>query len=107
MYDRHGPPNDPKPENIYPPDLHAVLAAVQDVKGGIVIQLSTFSANNNNAQDEVLRSVNDIFTEGESEFSLTAQVVFDGNMMSLVYTRNVPWSAELADLPTRFKNWCL
>ena len=103
MYDRHGPPQRRKPENMYPPDLSAIVDAIRDLRGGVIIQLSTYSANNGNAQKDVLSSVDSILTEGE--FALAAVVWANGNMMSLVYARDVSWSAELADLPGRFRQW--
>ena len=103
MYDRHGPPQEPKPENMYPRDLRVAVGSVRDVKGGVLIQLSTYSAQNNNSQLDALASIDSIFTRGG--FGLAAQVVFDGNMMSLVYARNISWSAELAELPRRFGQW--
>lgn len=103
MYDRNGPPREPRLGNMYPRDLRAVVRAVRDISGGVLIQLSTYSANNDNSQADVLASVDPIFTCGG--FGLVAQVVFDGNMMSLVYVRDVSWWAELANLPGRFDKW--
>ena len=103
MYDRNGPPNAPKPENIYPCNLRAVAAAVCGVKGGVLVQLSTYSAQNDNSQEAVISSVDLILVGGG--FTRVAKVGYDGNMMSLVYARKVSWSAELADLCVRFKEW--
>ena len=103
MYDRHGPPRTPKCENMYPRDLCAVVDAVSDVRGGVLIQMSTYSANDRNSQGAVISSVNSILVKGG--FTLTAVVRVNGNMMSLVYARDVSWSAELANLPCRFKEW--
>ncbi len=103
MYDRHGPPKTPKPENMYPRDLYAVVDAVSGVSGGVLMQLSTYSANHANAQKDVCSSVNSILEEGR--FTLAAVAPANGNMMSLVYSRNVAWSNELANLPGRFEEW--
>ena len=104
MYDRNGPPNDPKPENMYPSDLHTVLEAVQGVTGSILIQLSTYYANNANAQADVISSVNSIL-KWKGGFDLTAIARADGNMMSLIYTRHVTWAGELVVLHEEFGKW--
>ena len=104
MYDRHGPPRTPKCENMYPRDLCAVVDAVSGVRGGVLMQLSTYSANNANAQKDVLSSADSILVS-RGGYTRAAVVRVNGNMMSLVYARNVSWSAELADLPCRFKEW--
>lgn len=104
MYDRNGPPQSPQPENMYPPDLCKVVSAISDFKeAGVLIQLSTYSANNDNAQTAVLKSVDNIISK--SGFCLAAKARLDGNMMSLVYTRNVPWADKLANLPKCFRGW--
>ena len=104
MYDRNGPPKDPKPENMYPSDLHTVLEAVQGITGSILIQLSTYYANNANAQADVISSVNSIL-KWKGGFDLTAIARADGNMMSLIYTRHVTWAGELAVLHEEFGKW--
>ena len=104
MYDRNGPPKDPKPENMYPSDLHTVLEAVQGITGSILIQLSTYYANNANAQADVIGSVNSIL-KWKGGFDLTAIARADGNMMSLIYTRHVTWAGELAVPHEEFGKW--
>ena len=88
---------------MYPRDVRAAVGAVRDVSGGVLIQLSTYSADHDNPQEDVLPSVDPIFARGG--FRLAAQVVFDGHMMSLVYARGISWWAELAELPRRFDQW--
>ena len=73
------------------------------LEGGILIQLSTYGTNGGNSQEAVIESVEPILTA--HGFSQCARVSVNGNMMSLVYTRNVSWSAKLANLPDRFNNW--
>ena len=98
-------PHELNPRNLYPCDLKRVLAALKGVKGGVIIQLSTYSRGHRNEapQDAVIDSVDAILAA--SDFERCAVVRLNGNMMSLVYARNVSWSAELADLPVRFNEW--
>ena len=49
----------------------------------------------------MISSVNSILAA--SAFTLSAVVWVNKKMMSLVYARNVSWSAELADLPDHFE----
>ena len=90
-------------KNLYPDDIELALRAMNGLEGGILIQLSTYSANGNNPQWAVIASIGPIMKA--NHFKLRAEVRVNGNMMSLVYARNVPWAAELANLPGRFTNW--
>ena len=76
---------------------------MRNLAGGVLIQLSTYSANGNNSQKDVLPSV-DAIMEVE-RFKRYAKVRVDGNMMSLVYGRDVSRSDELKDLGDRFNEW--
>ena len=88
---------------IYPEDLEAAMAAMQHLKGSILIHLPTFSAFGDNPQGAVIASANSIIAG--AGFTLLAVVRVHGSMMSLVYARNVPWSAKVAELPDRFRAW--
>ena len=106
MYNRHQltkPKNEKQKGNLYPEDIELALCAMSNLKGGILLQLSTYSANYCNSQKDVIPSLNEILEP--SAFKLCARVRVDGNMMSLVYACKVSWKAELADLPNRFKEW--
>lgn len=108
----HRRPRDPGP-NIYPEDLQLVRDKLAGFHGGVLLQVSTYGTNGDNTQGPVISSVNSVLAAGG--FSLAATVVipdqrggnesFRQDMMSLVYSRNVPWSAELANLPRRFAKW--
>ena len=99
MYDRHKVA-EPRPENLYPECLEVVAGAVKNLRNDILIQMSTYSANNANPQGAVIASVNQVLVP--NGFQLITVVRIDGNMMSLVYARNAPWAATLAYLPGRF-----
>ena len=92
-----------KYQNLYPEDLDLAMAEMKRLKGGILIQLSTYSANGNNPQGAVIASANSIIAG--AGFTLCAVVRVDGNMMSLVYARKVPWRAKITELHDRFKAW--
>ena len=104
MYYRQSP-RTLEPRKLYPCDLQLALAALKGVKGGVIIQLSTYGRGPRNEapQGAAISSVNSILVA--SAFKLCAVVWANGNMMSLVYARKIPWSAELANLPDRFEKW--
>ena len=102
MYNRHEPKT-PKHENMYPSDIKLVLDAVNDVSGEILIQISTYSAQCDNAQDEVVTSLDNLMETGG--VARAAKISVNGNMMSLIYTRDVVWMAELKSLWDGFNAW--
>ena len=89
--------------NLYPYDLETAMRAMDCLGGCGLIQLSTYNVNDNNPQGAVISSVNQIMVA--NDFQLLAVVPLDKRMMTLVYTRNVSWAYELADLPDRFDKW--
>ena len=104
MYSRHTPKR-PDPARLYRTDLKLALRALDSVKGGILMQLSTYTANGNNPQGAVISSVNSVLRSGG--FALAAVVRVDGNMMSVIFSRNVKWAADLAGLPHQFEKWLI
>ena len=101
MYNRNWRPRNSR--NIYPEDLETAMCKMDRLDGGVLIQLSTYNVNDNNPQGAVISSVNQIMVA--NDFQLLAVVPLDKRMMTLVYTRNVSWAYELADLPDRFDKW--
>ena len=101
MYNRHQ--RKQKPANLYPSDLERALCAVDALRGQVLLQLSTYEANDGNPQEAVKLSVDAILAKGR--FCRAATVPVNGKMMSLVYTRGVDWSDELRDMPDRFTMW--
>ena len=93
---------DPKSGYLYIEDIETARDAMDYLHGSILIQLSTYSGQNN-PQGAVISSINQVLVA--KNFRLLAVVRIDGNMMSLVYARNVSWEAALADLPGRFNEW--
>ncbi len=89
--------------DLYPDDLERTLTALANVKGGIIIQISTYSTLDGNPQPIVVASINKILVG--AHFNPPVEVVLDDRMMSLVYTLNVPWAEELAKLPDCFQRW--
>lgn len=103
MLDRHGPPRTPDLGNMWLCDVVRAAAALLDLpKAPTVVQLSTYSANNANAQVDVIDTVAPILAA--CEFRLEAAVRADGNMMSMVFARGVPEVRD-AGLPERFTTW--
>ena len=93
----------PNAGNIYLQDLHTALTALGQVRGSVLIQLSTYSANDSNPQGAVIASTNALMVS--FGFTLAAVVRTNGAMMSLVYERGIAWTAGLLDLPSRFTQW--
>ena len=102
MYNRHQVAS-PKKGNLYPDDVERAVGALRSLKGEVLIQLSTYSANGNNPQKDVIASLDSILEPGD--FTLCAVVRVNKGMMSLVYARGGLLSDELANLPYRFTKW--
>ena len=102
MFNRHQP-KATNPRNMYPSDLSLIVEATNGCKGGVLLQLSTYSANNDNSQNEVIECISAGLRSGG--LRLAACIRLDGNMMSLIYQRDVEFSDELSDLPDRFAGW--
>ena len=101
-------PDDESERILYPRDLEITLDALRGVNDGVIIQLSTYSIgrkgrNDRVSQDQIISSADDILTR--NRFMPAIVVRLDEIMMSLIYTRNVPWAAELENLPGRFTEW--
>ena len=93
----------PAKGNLYPGDVERALGGMSSVKGPLLIQLSTYDTNDNNAQRDVIASLDSILKP--RAFDLCAVVRVGRKMMSLVYAREVSWSADLANLSDRFGSW--
>lgn len=91
------------PGNLYPSDLELLVRSVDTLRGGIHLQLSTYSANDGNPQDAVMSSIDEILAQGR--LRRVGLVRVNRQMMSLIYARQVDWAAELADLGNRFTQW--
>ena len=92
----------PHPWRLYPEDLELAAQAMESLESGTLIQLSTYSVKG--APKEIVKaSVSQILAP--NGFTPLAAVHASKNMMSLVYARNVPWAAELADILGGFDNW--
>jgi hypothetical protein len=101
MFDQRGPGQNPG--NMVLSDLYLLNKAIEPITGSLVVQLSTYSANNGNRQADVI----EVVTSGlsGSELELIATVRVDGNMMSLLFGRNLVPPAALTTLSDRFANW--
>lgn len=100
MFDRHG--SGRNSGNMDPTDLVFLAELLGQVFGPVVVQLSTYSANNNNPQEAVAQViVSALQPRGLTE---AACIRVDGNMMSLVLVRDVVES-RFAQLGGRFTEW--
>ena len=89
--------------SMYPQDLDTIGEALRDCSGGLLMQLSTYTANGGNCQEDVAPLVDQHL--GRYGFVRVAKVRVNGHMMSLIYTRNVAWAHELKPLGERFSAW--
>jgi len=101
MFDRHGPGRNPG--NMDPADLDLLGATVESIEAGVLVQLSTYSANNDNPQSAVTEVVSSRLAR--VGLQLLAAVRADGNMMSLVLGRNIETAVSICALPGRFDSW--
>ena len=107
MYNRHADVVDRCKGNLYPDDIRLALRNLRRLEGAILLQMSTYSAQYRNQQEDVTASLDSILGDGGLGFTRRATVRLDGNMMSLVYTRDVSaaLSKKLKNLPDDFNNW--
>ena len=112
MYNRTRQFDDPvhrREGNLYPDDVRRALSAMYSLTGGVLIQLSTYGTNDDNGPDDVIASLRCILQQENfiesAVVRVPARVGAHQAMMSLVYTRNVPWAEELANLHERFEGW--
>ena len=85
MFNRHGPT--PKRGNMWPDDLDIVINSISNFLGPTLIQLSTYTANNNNSQGKVRPIWDARFAA--SGFDVLASIRPNGNMMTAVFGRNL------------------
>lgn len=91
------------PSNIYRSDIEYIVAVANRIPQGVVVQISTYSANGDNSQKDVIAMVDTAI--GSSDLEIVATVRADGQMMSLVLARAVEWSDSLRSLESRFEFW--
>ena len=104
-YDLVGPPKYCS-FDLFPWDLDLVVKALCGNEGPVLIQVSTYDRGrrNENPQCDVIHSVDGKLTR-QGSFDRSAVVKADGNMMSLIYTRNVGWADKLRALGDDFGGW--
>jgi hypothetical protein len=101
MFDRNGSGRNRGNMNLE--DLDHLSTFLNRVTSPLVLQLSTYSANNDNAQEAVAQVVTAMLNQaGVVE---AARIRVDGNMMSLVLTRDFQQQPRLQQLPLRFSEW--
>ena len=96
--------------SMYPQDLEAINQALKDFTGGVLMQLSTYTTNGGNSQEDVAELLDSQL--GGYGFRRVVKARIKGKkhdakgyMMSLVYARNVEWAHELEPLGDRFTEW--
>jgi len=84
-------------------DLDVIGKTFSAVAGPILLQISSYSANNGNPHDVVEESISGVLAR--YGFDCRARVEADGNMISLMYTRKVSPSRTVLRLGEKFKKW--
>jgi hypothetical protein len=88
---------------LYIEELNLVAAALIPLQMPVVIQISSFSANNNNPHDNTVAAINGVLIP--AGFSLQARVEADGNMISLIYVRGLGLWDSPNVLHRQFVHW--
>lgn len=98
--------DDQQRRRVYIKDLQDVRNHLDDFGGKVLIYLPTYSAEMN-PQPIVKAEVDNVLTQGPDDYTRECEIVVNGNMMLLIYSRGLDdgWAAQLAALPRRFDNW--
>src|SRR5260370_12328137 len=99
MFNRHAV-KDPNPAHMYPSDLDLLSTVIQPISNGVIVQLSTYSANCANSQRDVIEVVTSLLRGCGLE--IVAAVSVNRQMMSLVLARGFEWSDSIGSLASRF-----
>ena len=88
---------------MYPEDLGILAKAVDGLQGPVIVQLSSYSANNGNSHDVVSQTV--VPSMARLGFTLQGVVAPDGNLISFVFARGLNLWPEPDTLGERFGRW--
>ncbi|OGJ90696.1 MAG: hypothetical protein A2350_05330 [Candidatus Raymondbacteria bacterium RifOxyB12_full_50_8] len=86
---------------MYPADLDRITGWLNRYATPCVIQLSSYSANNNNSVERIEDTILQKMTP--AGFKLLSTVTADGNMASFIIYRG--FECKIKDLKTCFNNW--
>lgn len=104
-FEHHGPDQCSRNDGavLFPEDLDLVERAVQDCDTPVVIQISSFSANNGNPHAVVERTIVDRLQS--CGFRLDGRATVGGQMISLVLTRGIHLYEQPNHLELSFCEW--
>ncbi len=104
-FEHHGPDQCSRKDGavLFPEDLDLVENAVRDCDCPVVIQISSFSANNGNSHAVVERTILDRL-QG-CGFGLDGRATVGGQMISLVLTRGIHLYEHSNQLELSFGEW--
>lgn len=102
MFNQHRV-RDRNSRHMYPGDLDLLATVVHGISQGMIVQLSTYSANCDNSQSTVIEVVASLIRN--SGLKIVAAVSANGQMMSLVLARGIVWSDSMRCLASRFASW--
>ena len=89
---------------MYPEDLDLLAASLDSASRSVLVQLSTYSANNDNAQQAVLHQVEETLTK--TRLQLMGAVPADGQMMSIILGKGLRvLSTQITQLEDGFRSW--
>jgi hypothetical protein len=103
MFNRHARRDAANGGRMGPADLITAMAPLVELPAApTMIQLSTYSSNDDNSQQDVLECIEPVIEA--AGFTLACLVRAGGDMMSLVFVRDLG-DVILGDLPERFSDW--
>jgi hypothetical protein len=106
-FDRHAR-RAPDMRSMYRGDLELLVSAVAEVGVPVLVVLTTYTAQADNSQREVLPVWDAVLTDGR--FERVGLVQPNGNNMGAVYSRGAPpgpaGAVAVAVTPARFNHWC-
>lgn len=105
MFDHHGPMKDSG--HMWPDDLELVSNSISGFSNAVILQISTYTANNGNRQGRVFP----VWQTGlaRAELELLTQIAPNGNMMTAVFGRGLPTDCRNAITDNvsaiKFESW--
>jgi hypothetical protein len=88
---------------LYVEDVALVTAALNGLEIPVVVQISSFTANNGNRHDDTVAAIDGVMIP--AGFSLEARVQPDGHKISLVYARGRTLWEDHEPLSEQFDHW--
>lgn len=103
QFDHHQGMQEPGSPMLFPEDLETIIEATEGLTGPIILQMSSYIAQNGNPHPVVEQCIAGPLHE--AGFRLQGKAVANGNMISLVYARMIELWNDTGTLGQRFDCW--